>query len=111
MKFTHDCTKCVPCGDYSYKGRHFDLHYCPNKEHPALSSLIARTAAWGWGVLLDRWHDEGHTAHLLQADNSPACGTRYYTATRRDVQGMTRCKRCERLSARSATDAEGSAGE
>lgn len=52
---------------------------------------------YGWGVLLDKWHDQGRTAHLLRGDNSPACGASYYTATRTDTRGMHRCKRCERI--------------
>jgi len=43
VKYTHDCTTCVPCGDYtSPRGTHVELYYCPNPKHPALSSLVAR---------------------------------------------------------------------
>lgn len=59
-------------------------------------------ATYGWGVFVDRWHDEGRVAHLLRGDNSPVCGAIYYTATRytatrRDPGGLYKCKRCERI--------------
>jgi len=55
---------------------------------------------FGWGKLLNRWHDEGRIFHLLRADNSPACGVRYFASAGPYPAGMVgsnRCRRCQRI--------------
>ena len=61
----------------------------------------------GWGRLLNRWHDEGRTAPLLQADGSPACGARYYTSAgvSRAAEEGPHCARCERIGAKRIREA------
>jgi hypothetical protein len=55
---------------------------------------------FGWGKLINRWHDEGRLFHLMRADNGPACGVRYYTSGGPYPAGMVgsnRCRRCQRI--------------
>lgn len=52
----------------------------------------------GWGLLLDRWHDEGRTGHLLKGDGSPACGVRYFASTGPyPIEVQNKCRRCLRI--------------
>jgi hypothetical protein len=55
---------------------------------------------FGWGKLINRWHDEGNLFHLLRADNSPACGVSYFMSAGpypADWAKYNRCRRCQRI--------------
>lgn len=50
-----------------------------------------------WGVILDRWHDEQPTRHLLDERNAPVCGIKYFTASSlsEEPHEHSKCMRCK----------------
>lgn len=56
------------------------------------------------GVTMNKWHDQGHTVHALRADNSPACGVSYYTASGLPgaVLADVTCRKCAQIVAKRA---------
>jgi hypothetical protein len=47
-KFQHDCDRCTYLGTVQNKGGHFfDLYWCANASHPALSSVLCRYGSEG----------------------------------------------------------------
>jgi hypothetical protein len=55
-----------------------------------------------WGYMLDRFHNQGRTAHLLRGDNGPRCGTRYYASAgaSTDVPEEKKCFNCKQIAKR-----------
>ncbi len=55
-----------------------------------------------WGFMMNRWHDQQRTAHLLRPDNSPACGAAHYASAgmSQDVQDCNKCDKCKRIEKR-----------
>lgn len=51
-----------------------------------------------WGRMLNKWHDEVGSLHLLKPDGSPACGTRYFASggayPEDEAKTAPKCRRC-----------------
>ena len=77
-------------------------------ESPVVEKL-RRTKVYrpAWGRRINRWHDEVGPLHLLNEDNSPACGAKYFTMggmLRQENQGgLPKCKKCLLIEAKRRT--------
>ena len=50
-----------------------------------------------WGAMLNRWHDELPTLHVLRENWSPLCGVWYYASSgpcSEKAPTRPKCKRC-----------------
>lgn len=77
----------------------------------SVAATLATLAAEGgyhpstkWGYMISRLGDQGRVAHLLEPDNSPACGANYYMSAgaSRFVPERQKCGRCQLIEQRRA---------